>query len=234
MKKWGLVLILSLLFSLAPLTAYARAGGSTGGGGGSTGGGGTSTGGNSSHYHDDDDYYHHRYTRSNPYMDIIIFGSFGMLIFVPKIRRGLQKQQVNRVHPQNTMPMPADLQAEFEPFFYQVETAWTHNDQATLQQLMVPRYFKKQRKILDGYTKKHKIDQLEGLVIIELAQVLTDSPSRLQVVVTAQARDYFQYDNQSAAYNQNIYEQAYIERFTEVWELSRQADHRLVLKQIRQ
>jgi len=222
---------------ICPAVAFARAGGSTGGNGG--GGGGTSTGGGTtSNTHDNsyyDDYNRHGYYGRHSYSPVgmVIFGGIIVLSFGQGFRRNRKRYRANRTNPDNVMSISSDVQAEFETLFYQVETAWTANDLQTLQSVMAPRYFRKQRRLLNRYVKQHKRDQLEGLVILELGQELTSVPDKLNIVVTAQARDYFQYDNQSVAYNQNVYNNTYIERFTEVWEL-RRVNQQLIVKNIRQ
>jgi len=220
-----------------PVVAFARAGGSTSGNNNSGGNGGTSTGAYTSDTYDNsyDNYDRRGYYGRNYYSPIamIVFGGIVVLSFVPVFRRTRKQYRFNRVHPDNVISVSADIQAEFETLFYQVETAWTTNDVQTLQGVMSPRYFRKQRRILRRYTKKHKRDQLEGLVILELGQARTRLSKKLKILVTAQARDYFQYDNQSAAYNQNLYDNAYIERFTEVWEL-RRVNQKLMVTSIRQ
>ena len=75
------------------------------------------------------------------------------------------------------------------------------------------------KRIINGYIRGHKIDHLDGLVIIDLEQVVTSSDEKVQIIVTAQARDYFQYDNKPESYNQQIREDTNIERFKEIWTL---------------
>ncbi len=221
---------------ICPVVAFARAGGSTSGNN-SGGNGGTSTGAYTSNTYDNsyDDYNRRGYYGRNYYSPIamVVFGGIVVLSFVPVFLRTRKQYRFNRVHPNNVMSVSTDVQTEFETLFYQVETAWTTNDIQTLRGVMSSRYFRKQRRILRRYAKKHKRDQLEGLVILELGQERTKFSKKLKIVVTAQARDYFQYDNQSAAYNQNLYDNAYIERFTEVWELCR-VNQKLIVTSIRQ
>lgn len=238
LKKWVLRIGFStmLVLLVCPIMALARVGGSTGGNG-SGGNGETSTEPYLSNTYDRsyDDYDRRGYygRHDNSPIGLIIGSVIVVLSFVPVFGRTRRQYRFDRVHPDNVMLLSADIQAEFEPLFYQVEAAWTTNDLQTLQNVMAPRYFRKQRRILKRYAKQHKCAQLEGLVILELGQVRTKFSKQLKIVVTAQARDYFQYDNQSAAYNKNLYENAYIERFTEVWEL-RQTNNKLVVLNIRQ
>ncbi|VDG19758.1 hypothetical protein [Lactiplantibacillus mudanjiangensis] len=238
MKKWLLTSGMALLLLIfIPLSASARVGGSMGGSGGSTGSGHstTSTG---TYTNDRDDYYYgHRGYGYGGYgygtgtgLSIVFFGFFGFLIIRPGFRRWRERRQTA---PTNTIELPSDFEATFEPFFYKMEEAWTKNDLTTLRTMMTSHYFAKQQRILRKYARKHKTDQLDGLVIVNLEQVLTDSDRQIEVVVTAQARDYFHYDNRSEAFNQRVYEAANIERFTEVWTLSQCNDGQLLLHHIR-
>ena len=94
-------------------------------------------------------------------------------------------------------------------------------------------YYVKQKRIINGYIRDHKIDQLEGLVIVDLEQVITSPDEKIKVIVTAQARDYFQYNNRSDDYNRQIQEDAKIERFKEIWTLTWKDENNLQLCNIK-
>ncbi|MGQ2375001.1 TIM44-like domain-containing protein [Companilactobacillus zhachilii] len=217
MKRIILILVainLSLLFFLTPTTTMARAGGSMGSSGSTTSSSDTSDSGYDNYrgYRGYNNYGNNRFSM----MDVVIIGFIGFS-FLTSVRRNRRK---NFKLPETYDELTPQLNDCFEPFFYQVEDAWTKNDLATLRELMSPFYFTKQKRIINGYIRQHKIDQLDGLVIIDLQQVVTSSDQKMQVIVTAQARDYFQYDNKTTEYNQQIQEDTNIERFQEIWTLT--------------
>lgn len=224
-----------------PLTAVsARAGGSTGGGGGTGGTSGGSGGGSTttSYYNNgtgggSTTYYSRGNGTGNDRGEaigtLIAFG--GLILF--QASRTIKQARSNAQAPHDPYPIDDDLAKEFEPLFYRVEDAWSADDEATLQQAFTPKYFGLQRAILFRWRKQGKINRLDNVAIVQLEQEAS-SPDRPHVVVTAQARDYFEYPDQPAAYNQSQHDQAYIERFTEVWELQRLADGQLIVSNIRQ
>ncbi|WP_225046799.1 hypothetical protein [Lacticaseibacillus kribbianus] len=215
-----ILMIMMLLASLAlalPLTPTpARAGGATGGGG--TGGGGGTTGGGTTG--GTGDTTTRRYDNDNNTSPITVFASFIVLT------GGLGIITFKRNHPSagrnaaltDTVDLDPDVARTFPALFDAMEDAWSRNDQAMLATLMTPGYFRKQKRLLNRWARQGRVNRLEGMTIIELAQ----EPSRrgLHVVVTAQGRDWFEYPAQSAAFNREQYDDAMIARFTEVWELT--------------
>ncbi len=240
MRKLGrLTLILAImLVLLSPTTAvFARAGGSTGGGmtGGGTGGSGGSYGGGYSTRSYHSVYFfgrHYGYYGSSPVSVMVSVVFLGVLLY-PMGRRFLQRKRAEYAAPRETEPASKTLEDEFSHLFYQVEEAWGHNDQQTLQQVMSPHYFNKQKRILDGYQRQGKADRMESVAIVAVEEELTGRDEQVHVVVTAQARDYFEYFNKNEAYNAHVRDDAMIERFVEVWEMHR-TDGQLILDNIRQ
>ncbi|KRO15175.1 hypothetical protein [Lacticaseibacillus saniviri] len=239
MKKWAVIIGIGLIMICLPITPVsARAGGSTGGGGtggtsGGSGGGSTTT----SYYNDGTSggrstTYYGRGTTSNRGAIIGTMITFGVFLFY-QATLAVRRARSNAQAPHDPYPIDDDLAKEFEPLFYKVEDAWSADDEATLQQAFTPKYFGLQRAILFRWRKQGKINRLDNVAIVQLEQEAS-SPDRPHVVVTAQARDYFEYPDQPAAYNQSQHDQAYIERFTEVWELQRLADGQLIVSNIRQ
>lgn len=222
------MIIVSLLFvfTLTPTIVLARAGGSMGSSS-------TSSSNTGSSSYDNDNYRYRGYNnygrRSSPLMSAFFIGVTGFIIFQSFSRR----RRENYTEPDTYDELTPQVKEHFEPFFYKVEDAWTNNDLETLKTLMSPYYFVKQKRIINGYIRNHKVDQLEGLVIIELQQVVDPSHGNVQVIVTAQARDYFQYDNKTDEYNQQIQDDTNIERFKEIWTLSWQEGDRLQLDGIK-
>lgn len=230
MKKIPLLVIFHLLFflTISSTTVLARAGG--GMGSSSSSGSNSTSNGNYDNYN----YYGNRgynnYGRSRfPLLDAALIGFVGFSFF----RFFKKNRQENFVLPETYDELSPELNAKFEPFFYQVEDAWTKNDLDTLENLMTPRYFAKQKRIIMGYIREHKIDHLDGLVVVEVEQVVKPPSGKIQVIVTAQARDYFQYDNKSEQYNQQIQEDTNIERFSEIWTLSWKDGNKLQLVDIK-
>ena len=217
MKKLTLIMAimsLSFLFIMAPTTTFARAGGSMGG---------SSTGSSSTSSNSSDNYDNYRGYRGyggfgrNRFslVDAALIGFSGLSFFHFYRRNRRENYKI----PETYDALTPELNTHFEPFFYKVEDAWTKNDLETLKTLMSPYYYAKQKRIINGYVRGHKVDHLDGLVIIDLEQVVTSSDEKVQVIVTAQARDYFQYDNKPESYNQQIREDTNIERFKEIWTL---------------
>lgn len=243
MRKFGrLMLILAvMLVLLSPSAAVlARAGGSTGGGGGATGGGGTggsSYGGGgygaSRTYHRV--YFFGRsygYYGSSPVSIMVSFVFLGVILY-PNAKRFLRRKRAEYAAPRETEPASTELEDEFSALFYKVEEAWSQNDQATLERVMSPHYFAKQKRILDGYRRQRKADRMESVAIVAVEEELTGHDDQVHIAVTAQARDYFEYFDKNAAYNEHIHDEAMIERFVEVWEMHRE-DGQLILDNIRQ
>ncbi|CAJ1181801.1 hypothetical protein CPR19088_GLDEOEPO_01544 [Companilactobacillus paralimentarius] len=216
MKKLALFIVVSIsfLFIMVPTTTLARAGGSMGSSSTSS----SSSTGSDSYY---DNYRGYRGYNNFGYNrftigDIVVTGFF-VLFSVYSFKRNRQKKYTP---PETYDELTPQINTHFEPFFYQVEDAWTKNDLETLKTLMSPYYYAKQKKIINGYIRNHRIDKMDGLVIIDLQQVMTSSDEKVQVIVTAQARDYFQYDNKTDDYNNQIQEDTNIERFKEIWTLT--------------
>lgn len=217
MKKIVLLTIftLSFLFTIPTTSVSARAGGSMGS---------SSTTNNSSSTNDNDNDNNYRgYRNYNNYgynrlslIDFIFMGFVGFSFFKTIKRR----RQNNFTVPETYDELNPKLKTTFEPFFYNVEDAWTKNDLETLNSLMSPRYYVKQKKIINNYIRNHKVDCLDSLVIVDLEQIINDTDEKIQIIVTAQARDYFQYNNKSKKYNQQIQEDTNIERFKEIWTLT--------------
>lgn len=225
MKKLTLAIIIGLLFifAMTPTIVSARAGGSMGSSS-------TSSSSTSSSDYNDNNYYGYRryggYGRGRfSLMDVFFIGVTGLLAF----RSIKRKRQENYTLPETYDELTPHVKEHFEPFFYRVEDAWTKNDLETLKTLMSPYYFGQQKRIINGYIRNHKVDHLEGLVIIDLQQVINPDHGDVQVIVTAQARDYFQYDNKTVEYNQQIQDDTNIERFKEIWTLTWQEGNRLLL-----
>jgi len=217
LKKLTLFIVIisvSFLFILNPTITFARAGGSMGG---------SSTGSSSTSSNSSDSYDNYRgyrgyggYGRNHfSLVDAALIGFSGLSFFHFYRRNRRENYKI----PETYDALTPELNAHFEPFFYKVEDAWTKNDLETLKTLMSPYYYTKQKRIINGYIRGHKIDHLDGLVIIDLEQVITQSDEKVRVIVTAQARDYFQYDNKPDSYNQQIQEDTNIERFKEIWTL---------------
>lgn len=207
------IIFISFLFILTPTTTFARAGGSMGS---------SSTGSSGSTSSDSNDYYdnYHGYggygRNRSSLVDAVLFGFSGLSFFY-FYRNNRRK---NYKIPETYDELTPEVDTYFEPFFYKVEDAWTKNDLETLKALMSSRYFLKQKRIIDGYIREEKMDHLDGLVIINLEQVITPSNERVQVIVTAQACDYFQYNNKPDIYNQQLKDDTNFERFKEIWTLT--------------
>jgi len=229
LKKLAFIIFVSLSFIfITPTTSVlARAGGSMGS---------SSTSTSSSYSSNDSNNYYRGYRGYNNYgygrfslINMALIGFVGFS-FIKSIRN---KRQNNYTLPETYAELTPQLNTSFEPFFYQVEDAWTKNDLRALNSLMSPHYFSKQKRIINTYIRNHKIDHLEGLVIIDLQQVADPPNGKVQIIVTAQARDYFQYDNKSVEYNQQIQEDTNIERFTEIWTMKFTDNAKLQLCDIR-
>jgi hypothetical protein len=236
------------------LSVSARAGGASGGSGGSGGGNGAAGGGSSygnnggTSAYTGRSYGQSRSTNAYTYRrafyffgnygyysnawfgDILFVGIFASASVVPYLRR----KRIERAQPHNTAPMSVDLEREFTELFYRVETAWADNDQYALRQVFDRGYFIQQKLILDGYTRHNKINRLESIAVVNLLEELTGKPNRIHVAVTAQMRDYFEFFDQDERYNEQVRDDALIERFTEVWEMHRDARGQLLVDTIRQ
>ncbi|MEJ6348960.1 hypothetical protein R4Y45_06975 [Holzapfeliella sp. He02] len=225
MKRMGLLVLLALLvllivFPVPSQLVSARAGGSTGGGrsGGSTSRGGSTSGTRTSTYYggsrrssssSDDNSYAGFYALS---LVSVGFASYSGLKFY-------RKKHYELSQPHNTLPIDTHFEKEFSDLFYQVEEAWSKTDMNMLAQMMTPHYFNKQKRIINRWRQFGKINRLDSLAIVDLQYEATSSNQKRHVVVTAQARDWFEYPHKSKAYNRAKEENAYIERFKEVWEL---------------
>lgn len=231
MKKWLIVVsCVVALLGIPTITSSARAGGSTGGGGsagGTTtgGGGGTYVGGGTGGYYGGRGYGR----RGSSWIIFAPLGFMGILFWYSKNKQ----RKFERNQPHDVGEIKPELVPLFEDLFYAVEAAWSQNDQSALATLMTPEYFAKQQKILAKWQAEGKIDRLENVAIVELQQEFSD-PNATHIVVVAQAKDYFEYPNQSPEYNQIKREAALIQRFTEVWELQTTASGKLVVANIRQ
>lgn len=228
MKRKIVVIILTvccLFFFPIPLV-YARAGGATGGGNTTGGGGtGTTTSDYGTHYGRYRGGYY--YGRPSPISDFIFASIFVGLVgyqFFTHFRN--QRQKELALH--GTYPIDDQLADQFSELFYQVENAWTQTDKSTLAQLMTPQYYTKQAKIIDNWRARGKINRLESIAIVSLKRESNDSKERPKIVVTAQARDWFEYPAKSADFNQTQHDDAFISRFTEVWEIIPQTNQLLV------
>lgn len=211
---------------MTPTIVSARAGGSMGSSSTSS-----STGSSS---YDDNNYgyrggYNNYGRRQSSLMDVFFIGVTGFLFFHSFKRN----RQENYTLPETYDELTPQVKEHFEPFFYKVEDAWVKNDLETLKTLMSPNYFSKQKRIINGYIREHKVDHLDGLVIVDLQQVVDPTRGEVQIIVTAQARDYFQYDNKTDEYNQQIQDDTNIERFKEVWTLNWLEGDRLQLGDIK-
>jgi len=226
LKKLILFMIinLSLLLALTSTPVFARAGGSMGSNGSSSSNSSTNTYNNDNYYRGYHNYNNYGINRLS-LIDVVFTGFIGFSLFQSIKRRRQTKKTPSETYDQLT----PKLNSSFEPFFYKVEDAWTKNDLETLKILMSPNYYAKQKRIINGYIRNHKIDQLDGLVIVELQQVVTAPDKKIQVIVTAQARDYFQFNDKSEDYNQQVQDDTNIERFTEIWTLKWQNENHLLL-----
>lgn len=243
MRKLGrLILILALMVVLLSPSAavFARAGGSTGGGGGTTGGGGTGSSSYGGSGYGSSRTYHSVYFLGRRYgyygsspVSIMVSVVFLGVILYPNAKRFIARKRSEYAAPRETEPASKELEGEFSTLFYKVEAAWGQHDQDTLEQVMSPHYFAKQKRILDGYRRQHKADRMESVAIVAVEEELTGRDDQVHVAVTAQARDYFEYLDKNAAYNEHVRDEAMIERFVEVWEMHRE-DGQLILDNIRQ
>lgn len=227
MKKIFLTISLIVALFCAPtVSVSARVGGAIGGGGGMHMGGHPSYGGG------------HMMSGRRMLLGRGLW--FGGPIIVLALAVGgwqlLKRRQQDRAATRTEALSPIDpaLAKDFEPLFYTIEEAWSQNDQATLAQHMTSKCFRRQKAILDRWQQAGRLNRLEDLVLIDMQQELSDA-DHPHVVITAQARDYFEYLDRPAAFNQTQHDEAMIERFSEVWELAyAQADGRLLLAKIRQ
>lgn len=224
MKKWWVLVLCTCILGLsAPATAFGRAGGATGG---TTTGETEGTTSSPSSYHQSG-YY--GYNNGQNLVSGLVIGA--VAIFMGGSR--LKKRADQRNAPHDVYPIEPEIARQFEPLFYRVEQAWSDGDQATLASLMTPRYFHEMKRLLDRWQAAGKINRLEGMVIIKL-EAAPSTKETPHVVVTAQARDYFEYPGKSPEYNRNQYDQTRLERFVEVWELQEQSDGRYLVAKIRQ
>ncbi|MCI1986398.1 MAG: TIM44-like domain-containing protein [Lactobacillus sp.] len=234
MKKLILTIGLVVALFCAPsVTVAARAGGAVGGGGGMHMGGGTSYGGG----------MHMGGGRMFVGRHMLLgrgvwFGApiLAVVLVIGGWQLLKRRQNAQAAVPQKSAlyPLEPQLAKAFEPLFYTIEEAWSQNDQETLAQYMTSRYFGRQKALLDRWQRAGRRNRLEDLALIDVQQEASDA-DHPHVVVTAQARDYFDYPERSAEFNQAQHDDAMIERFTEVWELAyAQADGRLLLAKIRQ
>ncbi|MBU7448808.1 MULTISPECIES: hypothetical protein [Lactiplantibacillus] len=227
MKKWLSFGGFFLCLLMVPLHVQARAGGNYGGGGSDS----TSTWNRSS----SDEYYDDRREFDRPriitgWRHNATGGGFGLLVAVIAIKRLLRRRRQNLLA--NQTDLPPTLAAAFETLFYEVEAAWTRNDLTSLHRLMGPGYYQYQRCIIIGFMIQRKFNELDSLHLISLRQ-LDNGPGRaINILVTAQARDYFRYANKSATFNQQAKDSAYIERFQEIWTVKWDAQHQLRCHQI--
>lgn len=238
MKKWLIGLSIAIMLGVSPtISTFARAGGAVGGGtvsfGGShsTGGGSTSTG---------NAFYNRGIYFGRPgwgYGHGGIFNWLGVLVPIVflgyGLRRRTKQQLVADQQPHDVGELGAELANEFEPLFYAVENAWVSGNKAELQRLMTPKYFKQQQIILNNWRQEGKVNKLDNLVIVKLQREYVKA-DELHVVVTAQARDYFQYPDRADEYNQYLQDNTMIQRFTEVWELVKDNNGQYLVNNIRQ
>lgn len=228
MKRIGLLILLALLVLLVvcPVPSQivsARAGGSTGG---SRSSGGTSRGGSTSGTRTSTYYGGSRRGSSanddnsdNGYAGLYALSLVGVGFASYSGLKFYRKKHYEMSQPHNTSPIDTDFEKEFSNLFYQVEEAWSKTDMNMLAQLMTPHYFNKQKRIINRWRQFGKINRLDSLAIVDLEYEATSSNQKRHVVVAAQARDWFEYPHKSKAYNRAKEENAYIERFKEVWEL---------------
>lgn len=226
-KKLVMLVIACALFALPMTPVAARAGGATGGGHVSTGG--TTSFGSSRSIGGPRMFFGRRR---------LLYGGPGALIAIGFVvwqiaRYRRQTQASTEAKTGDVYPIDADLAPEFEQLFYAVETAWSDNNVDALYPLMTAKCYGKQRAILDRWQREGKTNRLDSLAIVDTSQEVSDA-DHPHVVVTAQARDYFQYANQPDTYNQQLKDDAMIQRFTEVWELAYAEDGHLLVDNIRQ
>lgn len=213
MKKLLSLIIICLLlfFVITPTTVLARAGGSMGSSSSST-----SSSDSGSSYSDNNNYYYNNYGDNRSSLVVAIFiGAVG-LVFIRSYRK---KNRENYTLPETYDELTPELKSNFKSFFYKLEDAWAKNDLNTLKTLMSSKYYSKQKRIINSYVRNHKRDQLDGLVIIDLQQIVDTPRNKIQIIVTAQACDYFFFEDETDQYNQQIQDDTNIERFEEIWTL---------------
>lgn len=144
----------------------------------------------------------------------------------------LKRQSGQQGMSHDILEIDPSLSEEFESLYYDVQDAWSENNQFRLSELMLPTFFDKRKLLLDQWQAAGKVNRYEGMIIVRLEQErnVRNAP---RVVVTAQGRSFFEYPERSAKYNREQYEQTLIRRFTEVWELNRDSSGQLRVAQIR-
>lgn len=226
MRKIVVIVMLSLAVLLAPpVSVSARAGGATGGHVST----GTRSTGSPSMYAGRRMIMGRRSFYGFGPGGLIALGFIGWQV-VKMVRR---RQAEAGPSTADTYPIDDVLAKDFEPLFYAVEDAWSKQDVEALYPLMTAKYYERQQAILAKWAQAGKVNRLDAVALVDTAQEPSD-PDHPHVVVTAQARDYFEYQDQPDAYNQQLKDDAMIQRFTEVWELAYAEDGHLLVANIRQ
>ncbi|MEJ6348839.1 hypothetical protein R4Y45_06365 [Holzapfeliella sp. He02] len=212
MKKltWLLLIISSLflLLTIQSTPVSARVGGGSGGGGSHT-----STSSNNDDY---DSRSFLGYTKVGPYTfnndSTALGGLLVIAFFSQKItrKRWLKKKgQAIELDPQ--------LEKHVTELFYEVEEAWDKKDKKTLASCLTKRYYFNQWRLIMRWQLLGKINHVDNINLIEVKQFKTKKPTQLKLLITGQARDWFENRYQSKDKNELQAENAQIERFTEIW-----------------
>ncbi len=231
--RWFIPFLVLIILILPSSIVFARAGGFHGGfGGGHYFGGHTS-------FRSSPDVFHGRWflfwgprfaIRDNGLLSFLAV----LIVLLPAAYIFLRSERQKRLAESETNTLSDELQREFSTLFFQVEHAWSENDQQFLQRVFGSVFYQQQKGILDNYTSKNLVNRLDNISIISLRKVNTPYENQLKISVTGQMRDYFEHTDRDAKTNAKIRESATINRFTEVWEMHRELNGHLRVDTIRQ
>lgn len=220
------LLIISSLFLLLFIQStpvLARVGGGSGGGGSSH----TSTSSNN------DDYEGGSflgYTRLGPY---VFDNDNTLLILLLLSALGSQSLAKKRWNKKKGEATPLDPQTEKQAtdLFYKVEEAWDQQDKRTLASCMTRRYYFNQARLLMRWKLFGKINHVDSIDLVTISQLKAHRSNQMRLLITGQARDWFENRYHSSDYNQAQENSAQIERFTEIWRVVN-TNRGLLIKQI--